>query len=196
MLFFTKGAIRYTTAIPVAGDHVTNDIAIALRLPVHQAEKIKIKYACTISKSVVNNDEIIKLNSADEKSLREISRNFLIQVVDSRYKEIFELIRQELIQSGFEDLIVSGVVLTGGSSKMDGVIKLAENIFKMPVRLGTPRVAIGMNDILDNPIYATAVGLLQYGYNVQSDDVINNGNGKLNSGGKLRRLQQWFKNNF
>ncbi len=192
---FTKGSIRHTATIPVAGDHVTNDIAIALRLPAHEAEEIKIKYARVVSK-LVGNKEVIRVSGIGEKSFYEVSRQFLEEVVEPRYEEIFELIWQELVQNGFEDLVVSGVVLTGGTSKMEGAVKLAESVFKIPVRLGAPLETMGMQDVLNNPIYATAVGLLQYGYNLQSDKKIIQGIDKSKAEGKLRRLQQWFQNNF
>jgi len=192
---FTKGSIRYTAAIPVAGDHVTNDITIALRIPAHQAEEIKIKYACAASKLVGNRDTI-KIPGSDEKSSHEVSRRFLVEVVEPRYEEIFALIRQELIRSGFEDLVVSGIVLTGGTSKMEGAILLAESVFKIPVRLGVPRETLGMDAVLSNPIYATGVGLLQYGYNLQNDSCIVGSSEKKHAEGRFRRLQRWFQNNF
>lgn len=159
---FTGGAIRHTAVIPIAGDQVTNDIAMALRTPTQNAEDIKIKYACALTQ-LAKADEVIKVSSVGDKPARELSRQALAEVVEPRYDELFTLIQAELRRSGFEDLIATGIVLTGGASKMEGVIELAEEIFHMPVTLGVPRHVAGLRDIVQNPIYATGVGLLQYG---------------------------------
>ncbi|MCY4177664.1 MAG: cell division protein FtsA [Endozoicomonadaceae bacterium] len=190
---FTKGAIRYTATIPIAGDHVTNDIAIALRIPVNHAEEIKIKYACVTSKSI-NDKDVIKISNHNDKRLKEVSRRFLVSVVKPRYEEIFSLIKRELLKSGFEDQLVSGIVLTGGTSKMEGAVAMASNIFNMPTRLGVPLETLGMNELLSNPIYATGVGLLQYSYNLQQGSDIKTRNQP--SKGIFRYLRCWFQENF
>ena len=159
---FTDGAIRHTAVIPIAGDQVTNDIAMALRTPTQNAEEIKIKYACALTQ-LARPDETIKVPGVGDKPARELSRQALAEVVEPRYDELFTLIQAELRRSGYEDLIAAGIVLTGGASKMEGVIELAEEIFHMPVTLGSPRNVAGLKDIVRNPIYATGVGLLLYG---------------------------------
>ncbi|HEY5645273.1 MAG TPA: cell division protein FtsA, partial [Pseudomonadales bacterium] len=159
---FTDGAIRHTAVIPIAGDQVTNDIAMALRTPTQNAEEIKIKYACALTQ-LARPDETIKVPGVGDKPAKELSRQALAEVVEPRYDELFTLIQAELRRSGFEDLIAAGIVLTGGASKMEGVIELAEEIFHMPVSLGSPRGVSGLKDIVRNPVYATGVGLLQYG---------------------------------
>ena len=159
---FTDGAIRHTAVIPIAGDQVTNDIAMALRTPTQNAEEIKIKYACALTQ-LARADETIKVPGVGDKPPKELSRQALAEVVEPRYDELFTLVQAELRRSGFEDLIAAGIVLTGGSSKMEGVIELAEEIFHMPVSLGTPKHVTGLKDIVRNPIYATGVGLLLYG---------------------------------
>lgn len=159
---FTEGAIRHTGVIPIAGDQVTNDIAMALRTPTQYAEEIKIKYACALAK-LTDPDETIQVPSVGERPPRNLSRQALAEVVEPRYDELFTLVQAELRRSGYESLIPAGIVLTGGTSKMEGVIELAEEIFDMPVRLGAPQNVRGLKDIVSNPIYATGVGLLLYG---------------------------------
>jgi len=159
---FTEGAIRHTGVIPIAGDQVTNDIAMALRTPTPHAEEIKIKYACALAK-LTGADETIKVPSVGDRPPRDLSRQALAEVVEPRYDELFTLVQSELRRSGFEDLLAAGIVLTGGTSKMEGVVELAEEIFHMPVRLGSPTAVRGLKDIVNNPIYSTGVGLLTYG---------------------------------
>ena len=151
---FTDGAIRHTSVIPIAGDQVTNDIAMALRTPTQNAEEIKIKYACALTQ-LARPDETIKVQGVGDKPPKELSRQALAEVVEPRYDELFTLIQAELRRSGFEDLVAAGIVLTGGASKMEGVIELAEEIFHMPVSLGAPRNVSGLKDIVRNPVYAT-----------------------------------------
>jgi len=159
---FTEGAIRHTGVIPIAGDQVTNDIAMALRTPTDHAEELKIKYACALSQ-LASPDDMIKVPSVGERPPRELSRQALADVVEPRYDELFHLIQAEIRQSGYEDLLAAGMVFTGGTSKMEGVAELAEEIFHMPVRIGMPVEVSGLVDIVRNPTYSTAVGLLLYG---------------------------------
>jgi len=159
---FTEGAIRHTAVIPIAGDQVTNDIAVALRTPTQYAEDIKVKYACAL-RQLTNMEDTIEVPGVGDREARRLSRQTLAEVVEPRYEELFTLIQAELRRSGFEDIIAAGIVLTGGSSKMEGLIELAEEVFHMPVRLGVPQNVSGLADVVRNPIYATGVGLLQYG---------------------------------
>lgn len=159
---FTEGAIRHTGVIPIAGDQVTNDIAMALRTPTDHAEELKIKYACALSQ-LASADDLIKVPSVGERPPRELSRQALADVVEPRYDELFHLIQAEIRQSGYEDMLAAGMVFTGGTSKMEGVAELAEEIFHMPVRIGMPVEVSGLVDIVRNPTYSTAVGLLLYG---------------------------------
>ena len=158
---FTGGSIRHTGVIPIAGDQVTNDIAMALRTPTPHAEDLKIKYACALAK-LAREGETIKVPSVGDRAPRDLSRQALAEVVEPRYDELFTLVQAELRRSGFEDLCAAGVVLTGGSSKMEGAVELAEEIFHMPVRLAVPQGVAGLTDIVSNPIYSTGVGLLMY----------------------------------
>ena len=189
---FTDGAIRHTAVIPIAGDQVTNDIAMALRTPTANAEEIKIKYACALTQ-LARADETIKVPGVGDKPAKELSRQALAEVVEPRYDELFTLVQAELRRSGFEDLIAAGIVLTGGSSKMEGVIELAEEIFHMPVSLGTPKHVTGLKDIVRNPIYATGVGLLLYGRQREEEM---RGRGKGRSSGVVKRLKNFISENF
>jgi cell division protein FtsA len=164
---FTDGAIRHTGVIPIAGDQVTNDIAVALRTPTDNAEDLKIKYACALSQ-LASPDEMIKVPGVGERAARELSRQALADVVEPRYDELFHLIQAELRHSGYADMLAAGMVLTGGTSKMEGVVELAEEIFHMPVRIGMPHDVSGLSDIVRNPTYSTGVGLLLYGMKQQN----------------------------
>ncbi|MEP3561832.1 MAG: cell division protein FtsA [Marinobacter sp.] len=160
---FTGGAIRHTAVIPIAGDQVTNDIAMALRTPTQNAEEIKIKYACALTQ-LAGAEDTIKVPSVGDRAPRDLSRQALAEVVEPRYEELFTLVQSELRRSGFEEMIPAGIVITGGSSTMEGVVELAEEIFHMPVRLACPQAVSGMTEVVNNPIYATGVGLLIHGF--------------------------------
>jgi len=187
---FTEGSIRYTGVIPIAGDQVTNDIAMALRTPTMHAEEIKIKYACALAK-LTREDETIQVPSVGERPARSLSRQALAEVVEPRYDELFTLVQAELRRSGYEDLVAAGIVLTGGTSKMEGVVELAEEIFHMPVRLGAPQNVRGLVDIVTNPIHATGVGLLQFGVKAQkagkTSDLTSN------KTDWLEKIKKWFQ---
>jgi cell division protein FtsA len=191
---FTEGAIRHTAVIPIAGDQVTNDIAVALRTPTQYAEEIKIKYACALTQ-LASVDETIEVPSVGDRPDRRLARQTLAEVVEPRYEELFTLIQAELRRSGFEDLCAAGIVLTGGSSKMEGAVELAEEIFHMPVRLGTPQYVAGLVDVVRNPIYSTGVGLLLFGY---QNRALRESEARMGSGfnGVLRRMKSWFQGNF
>ena len=189
---FTDGAIRHTAVIPIAGDQVTNDIAMALRTPTQNAEDIKIRYACALTQ-LARPDEVIKVPGVGDKPDRELSRQTLAEVVEPRYDELFKLVQAELRRSGFEHLVASGIVLTGGGAKMEGLIELAEEIFHMPVSLGAPRNVAGLKDIVRNPVFATGVGLLQYGLDQEKEKPSKQSDRKS---GMLAKLKGWFSENF
>ena len=191
---FTEGAIRHTAVIPIAGDQVTNDIAVALRTPTQHAEEIKIKYACALTQ-LAGSDETIEVPSIGDRPARRLSRQTLAEVVEPRYEELLTLIQAELRRSGFEDLIAGGVVLTGGSSKMEGLIELAEEVFHMPVRLGMPRYVTGLSDVVRNPIYATGVGLLLFGEKHRAKSAPGP-QGALGMKAIWQRMKSWFQGNF
>jgi cell division protein FtsA len=189
---FTDGAIRHTGVIPIAGDQVTNDIAMALRTPTAHAEELKIKYACALAQ-LAGPEESVKVPSVGDRPPRSLSRQALAEVVEPRYDELFTLVQSELRRSGLEELIAAGIVLTGGTAKMEGVIDLAEEIFHMPVRLGMPHNIQGLADIVNNPIYSTGVGLLLYGLQQQQEN--RTVPGKVPGSGWVGRIRKWFQNN-
>jgi cell division protein FtsA len=191
---FCGGAIQHTAVIPIAGTQVTNDIAVSLRTPAQYAEEIKIKYACALSQ-LANPDETIEVPSVGDRPPRRLARQTLAEVVEPRYEELYQLIRDELRRSGFEELIAAGIVLTGGSAKMEGAIELAEEVFHMPVRLGVPQHVDGLADVVRNPIHATGVGLLLYG----KDAIQAKAEAAAVGGGisqVFKRMKAWFQGNF
>jgi cell division protein FtsA len=191
---FSGGAIRHTAVIPIAGDQVTNDIAVSMRTPTQYAEEIKIRYACALSQ-LANPDESIEVPSVGDRPARRLARQTLAEVVEPRYEELFNLIREELRRSGFEEIIAAGIVLTGGSARMEGAIDLAEEIFHVPVRLGIPQQGRGLTDAVRNPIYSTAVGLLLYACaNAHSSS--GGGPRAKSVGGAMARMKRWFQGNF
>ena len=173
---------------------MTNDIAVALRTPTQYANEIKIKYACAL-RQLANPEETIEVPSVGDRPPRKLSRQTLAEVVEPRYEELLTLVQSELRKSGFEEIMAAGIVLTGGSSKMEGVIDLAEEIFHMPVRLGVPQYVSGLSDVVCNPIYSTGVGLLLFGDQHRDS---NANNLMLDGGltGFFERIKSWFKGNF
>jgi cell division protein FtsA len=190
---FTHGAIHHSAVIPIAGDQVTNDIAVALRTPTHHAEDLKIKYACALTQ-LANPEETIEVPSVGDRPPRRLVRQTLAEVVEPRYEELFSLVLAELKRSGFENMVAAGMVLTGGGAKMEGAIELAEEVFNMPVRLGAPQYVAGLVDVVRNPIYATGVGLLMFG-NESMRSALNRG--RIDSSTNLwERMKNWFHGNF
>ncbi len=193
---FTDGAIRHTAVIPIAGDQVTNDIAVALRTPTHHAEEIKIKYACALPQ-LASADETIEVPSVGERPPRRLARQTLAEVVEPRYEELFSLVQAELRRSGFEDAVPAGIVLTGGSAKMEGAVELAEEVFHAPVRLGVPQYVTGLLDVVRNPIHATGVGLLLFGaQSLPRDGSQRRNTGNVNAKDVWQRMKQWFQGSF
>jgi len=191
---FSNGAIRHTAVIPIAGDQVTNDIAVSMRTPTHYAEDIKVRYACALSQ-LANPDESIEVPSVGDRPARRLARQTLAEIVEPRYEELFSLVRDELRRSGFEEAIAAGIVLTGGSAKMEGAIELAEEVFHVPVRLGLPQQVQGLTDVVRNPIYSTAVGLLLYA----RDNALPGNRGRTFGGSAksmLERMKSLFAGNF
>ena len=184
--------------IPVAGDQVTNDIAMALRTPTVHAEDVKVRYACALAQ-LTDLSESIKVPSVGDRPARDLSRQALAEVVEPRYEELYTLVQSELRRSGYEDLIAAGMVLTGGTAQMEGAVELAEEIFHMPVRLAKPHKAQGPGGLLDNPTYSTCVGLLndalKAGPSVQGEQPSRMAFG-LGAGQWLGKLKTWIKTNF
>ncbi|WP_319379860.1 cell division protein FtsA [Thiomicrorhabdus sp.] len=192
---FHSGAIRHTAVISVAGDQVTNDIAVALRTPTQAANEIKLKYACALPQ-LINRDEEIEVPSVGDRPARCLSRRTLVEVIEPRYEELFQLIQNELRSSGFEDVLAAGVVMTGGSSLVEGAVELAEEVFHMPVRLGYPDGVSGLSEEVNSPAYATTVGLLMYAKE-HSDLPTEPARNRLSDTASMfERMKNWFKNSF
>ena len=160
---FSDGALRHSSVIPIAGDQATNDIAIAFHTPTQAAEDIKKKFGCTLVQ-LVDERQTIETPSIGGRPPRTLSRQNLAEVIEPRIEELLGLVKSELRRSGFEELISSGIVLTGGSSRIEGIVELAEEVFHLPVRLGMPRYHGGLSEVVNNPIYATGIGLVQFGH--------------------------------
>lgn len=188
---FADGAIKHTAVIPIAGDQVTNDIAVALRTPTINAEDIKRNYACALTQ-LASVDGVIEVPSIGDRAPRKISTQNLAEIIEPRYEELMLLVQSELRRSGYEELIAAGIVLTGGSSKVMGLIELAEEIFHMPVRMGAPQNVSGLAEVIKNPIHSTGVGLLMYGRDHQGG-IRGNETEEL---GFFAKVKSWFQGNF
>ncbi len=189
-----NGAIRHSKVFPVAGDQVTNDIAVALRTPTKYAEEIKIKYACAL-RQLTNPEETIEVPSVGDRPPRRLARQVLAEVVEPRYEELFILIKDELQRSGLEEFCAAGVVLTGGSSKMEGAIELAEEVFHMPVRIGVPQEIEGLTDMVKDPRFATGVGLILFGKQNQEHSGFDFSE-HTGFSAIIAKMKKWFQGNF
>jgi cell division protein FtsA len=192
---FREGAVWFTASLPLGGDHITNDIAIGLRTPVAEAEELKKRFGCAAT-ALVPAEETVDVPSVGGRKPRQLSRQILSEIVQPRVEEIFTLIAKELAKAGFQDSSTAGVVVTGGTSIMDGVVEVAEAVFEQPVRRGIPQAVGGLADVVRSPIYATAVGLALYGLRRQVVHVT-----AASSGGSwltrtIRRLASWFSEIF
>ena len=190
---FTDGAIKHTSVIPIAGDQITNDIAMALRTPTGDAENIKTRHGVGL-RQLADPNQMIEVPGIGERSPRSMSRQTLAEVIEPRVEELYSLVQQVLRESGFEELLSSGVVLTGGSAVMHGMVELGEEIFHMPVRLGVPRYQGGLADVVRAPRYATAVGLLLEGALQVQQGKLSRQTGSVKA--VLVRMREWFQRNF
>jgi cell division protein FtsA len=191
---FVGGAIRHTAVIPIAGDQVTNDIAMTLRTPTKEAEELKVRHGCAL-RQLANPNEIIEVPGVGERAPRKLSRPMLAEVIEPRIEELYSLVQQELRRSGFEELLSSGIVLTGGSAMLQGMTELGEELFHLPVRVGVPTYAGGLSEVVRSPRYATAVGLLLEG----REQFLRGQAARAQVagiGGIAERMRQWFSANF
>ena len=191
---FTQGAIRHTAVIPIAGDQITNDIAMALRTPTKEAEEIKRRYGCAL-RELADPQEMVEVPGVGERGSKKMSRQTLAEVIEPRVEELYSLIQSELRRSGFEELLSSGIVITGGSAAMQGMVELGEEVLHMPVRLGLPSYAGGLSEVIRNPRYSTGVGLLMAGLSQHQRQQIE----KMQSGSFKQivgRMKKWFETNF
>ena len=191
---FTQGAIRHTSVIPIAGDQITNDIAMALRTPTKEAEEIKRRYGCAL-RELADSQETVEVPGVGERGPKKMSRQTLAEVIEPRVEELYSLVQAELRRSGFEELLSSGIVITGGSAAMQGMVELGEEVFHMPVRLGLPNYTDGLSEVIRNPRYSTGVGLILAGLSQHQRQQIE----KMQSGSVKQmvvRMKRWFETNF
>ena len=191
---FKQGAIRHTAVVPIAGDQMTNDVAVAFRTPTQSAEDIKIKHGCAL-RQLADAREIVEVPGVDGREPRQLSVQTLAEVLEPRVVELYELVLNELRRSGMEEMIASGIVITGGSAMMRGMVELGEEIFHMPVRLGMPRYVGGLSEVISNPRYATGVGLILMGKQQLERQI--SGQMESNSIARLfEKMKSWFQGNF
>lgn len=191
---FTQGAIRHTAVIPIAGDQITNDIAMALRTPTKDAEEIKRKYGCAL-RQLANPSDMVEVPGVGERGSRLLSRQTLAEVIEPRVEELYSLVQAELRRSGYEDLLSSGIVITGGSAAMQGMVELGEEVFHMPVRLGVPNYLGPLAEVVRGPRYSTGIGLLMTAHDQQKRrDIAKLTNGNLHQ--VFNRMKEWFAVNF
>jgi len=190
LIIFASGSIKHTAVISLAGSHITSDISMGLRTPLEEAEKIKIRYGCSLA-SMVRKDETIKVPSVGGREPRILSRQTLAEIIEPRVEEILTLVHNEVVRTGFANLIASGVILTGGSAVMEGVPELAEQIFNLPVRRGTPIGIGGLVDLVNSPMYATGVGLVLYGSRHKEQGRFKVGEGNIFSK-VTHRMREWI----
>jgi cell division protein FtsA len=190
---FREGAIRHTAVVPIAGDQITNDIAMALRTPTAEAEELKIGHGCAL-RQLADPAQMIEVPGVGDRPPRQLSRQTLAEVIEPRVEELYSMVQKVLKDSGYEELLSSGIVLTGGSSVMQGMVDLGEEIFHMPVRLGVPRYAGGLSDVVRNPRYATVVGLLLEGMTQTQRGLIARQGWSFKQ--VMGRMREWLQRNF
>ena len=191
---FTHGAIRHTAVIPIAGDQITNDIAMALRTPTKEAEEIKRKYGCAL-RQLANPADMVEVPGVGDREPRQLSRQTLAEVIEPRVEELYSLVQAELRRSGYEDLLSSGIVITGGSAGMQGMVELGEEVFHMPVRLGVPNYLGPLAEVVRGPRFSTGVGLLMAAHEQQQRrDLVKLSTGSFQQ--VFSRMKEWFTVNF
>jgi cell division protein FtsA len=191
LAIFSGKNIKHTFVLALGGNNLTNDIAIGLRAPHAEAEKIKTKYGTCITRNI-SSDEMIEVPGMGGREPRKLPRQVLGEILEPRTEEIFSLIQREIYRAGMENAIPSGIVLSGGSSLLEGVIEVAESVFNLPTRLGKPRGISGLVDVVNNPMYATGVGLVIYGarnrdakkFRIRDNNIFNR---------IMSRMKRWFK---
>ena len=162
LVIFSEGSIKHTAVLAMAGNHITSDISLGLRTPNEEAERLKKRFGCAMA-SMVDKDETIEVPSVGGRKNRILSRQTLAEIIEARTEEILSLVHGEIIRSGYKSVLAGGVVLTGGSSILEGIPELGEQIFNLPVRRGDPIGISGLMDLVNSPMYATGVGLVLFG---------------------------------
>lgn len=191
LAIFSNRNIRHTFVLSLGGNNLTNDIAVGLRAPLAEAEKIKIKFGACIAKNI-SADETIEVPGMGGRKPRKLPRQILGEILEPRMEEIFTLIQREIYRAGMENLITSGMVITGGTALLSDVIEIAESVFNLPCRLGTPQGIGGLVDVVNNPMYATGVGLVLYGARYQSEKKFRIRDSNIFNR-VMNRMRRWFK---
>ncbi|MCK6549330.1 cell division protein FtsA [Myxococcota bacterium] len=192
LAIFSDGAIVHTSVLPLGGNHLTTDIALGIRTPQEEAELIKQKYGCALVEQV-DNGEMIEVPSVGGRKPRALSRQILCEIIEARVEEIFQLVREEIRNTAYEDLLASGVVLTGGSSQLPGIADIAEDVLGLPIRVGYPKKIGGLVDVVRSPSHSTGVGLVQYGAKrLIREPVV----APTRVGETMDRVKSWFRHIF
>lgn len=190
---FAEGHIKYTSVLAIGGDHITNDIAVGLRTPTREAEKLKRDHGCALA-SLVNPAETIEVPSIGDRNPRSLARHILAEIIEPRIEELFSLVQREITNSGFEEHIAAGIVLTGGSSLIEGITELAEDVFQKPVQVGLPKGVGGLSDVVANPSFATGVGLVQFAARYEKETphhfAVEDEEGSMK--GIITRMRSWW----
>lgn len=194
LVIFSNGSIKHTAVFSLAGSHITNDISLGLRTPLEEAEKIKIRYGCALT-SLVRKDETIEVPSVGGRKPRALSRYTLAEIIEPRVEEILSLVHHEIVRTGYGNLLASGIILTGGSALLEGIVDLAEQIFNVPVRRGIPTGISGLVDLVNSPMYATGVGLVLYGSRNMAQSRFKKGEGRIFSK-VTHRMKEWIEEFF
>jgi len=193
---YHNGTIKYTTVITLGGNQVTGDLSVGLRTTTNEAEKIKKQWGCAMT-AMASRDETIEVASVGGGKTRTVSRFMLCEIIEPRVEEIFQLVQREIMKSGYDNLVTSGVVLTGGTAALEGITELAEQVFNLPVRKGLPMGITGLVDVVKSPMYSTGVGLVQYGGRHLTGTEFRRGGGDGNLFNKLTsRMKGWVKEFF
>ena len=193
---FREGALIYTAVLPVGGVHITNDISVGIRSSLEAAEKIKVTHGCAMA-ALVKDDETIEVPAVGEGKARVVARKILAEIIEARVEEMFSMIQKEINQSGYADLLAAGMVLTGGTTLLQGMVELGDFVFEMPLKRGVPIRLGGLKDVVNSPKYSTAVGLLKYGadqINRSSPPSSHLGESFLGDNGMIGKLGDQVKN--
>jgi cell division protein FtsA len=188
------GTVKHTAIIGIGGNHITNDIAAGLRTPFNDAERLKQLYGCAAAR-MVTEDERVQIPNIAGKGAGTVSRQILCEIIEPRLDEIFELVQKEIAKSGYENSLASGVVVTGGAMLLPGAIEMAERTFGLPVRLGVPAHVVGLLNVINNPVYAVAVGLVLHGMKRRERNVYRVREDKMLSKVK-HRMSDWLSEFF
>ena len=195
LAIFAEGSVMHTAVIPVGGTHFTNDIAIGLKTPMPDAERIKTQFGCAMA-SLVKDDELIDVPSMGGRPSRSLSRRVLADVIEPRAEEVFDLVAREIKRAGYEGIVAGGVVITGGTSLMEGMPDMAERVLDLPARRGYPWGVGGIREQVDNPMYATGVGLILHALHHQDDLALNGRRGRRGLWRTVDNMKGWFREFF